>query len=268
MLRSILGSLINPSSLFILMCSVSVLLFLIKKYRDALRSFLVAMIFFVLVSTPFIPDLLVSHLENQYDPLIYSELDTSSHYNILVLGAGFSYDKDLSAKNQLNLNTLGRLTEGILIFSQLPNSTLVVSGPKSCTTVSQAEVACRAAVSLGVKPGNIITLDETFHTLSEAIAYRNLNRGRDKLILVTNATHMPRAMFLFQRSGLHPIPAPTNFIRKGDKGKSLLSYLPDLRNINIMDRTVHEYAGFLVGWWETHKRNPNQMKDNMDVYAN
>ena len=44
--------------------------------------------------------------------------------------------------------------------------------------------------------------------------------GKDKFILVTSASHMLRAMALFRKQGMEPIPAPTDYMVKEREGVS------------------------------------------------
>ena len=62
------------------------------------------------------------NLEDQYEVIDLEKLDTSKPYYIHVLGAGYDLDKRLQATSQLDLKTLGRLTEGIRVFRKLPNA--------------------------------------------------------------------------------------------------------------------------------------------------
>ncbi len=44
--------------------------------------------------------------------------------------------------------------------------------------------------------------------------------GKDRFILVTSASHMPRAMALFRKHGMEPIAAPTDYMVKEREGVS------------------------------------------------
>lgn len=76
-------------------------------------------------------------------------------------------------------------------------------------TVSTAEVGARVAQSLGVPRSDIITLDKPKDTEEEAAAVKQAI-GDAPFLLVTSASHLPRAMIFFQHAGLNPLPAPAN----------------------------------------------------------
>ena len=65
------------------------------------------------------------------------------------------------------------------------------------------------AQSLGVPEEDIITLDKPKDTEEEAAAVKQAI-GDTPFLLVTSASHLPRAMIFFQQAGLNPLPAPAN----------------------------------------------------------
>lgn len=67
-------------------------------------------------------------------------------------------------------------------------------------TVSTAEVGARVAQSLGVPREQIITLDLPKDTEEEAAAVKQAI-GDAPFLLVTSASHLPRAMIFFSRKG-------------------------------------------------------------------
>ncbi len=104
---------------------------------------------------------------------------------------------------KLNLinNSLPRLNEGIRLWRENPGSKLIFTGGVAKTnTVSTAEVGARVAQSLGVPREQIITLDLPKDTEEEAAAVKQAI-GDAPFLLVTSASHLPRAMIFFSRKG-------------------------------------------------------------------
>jgi uncharacterized SAM-binding protein YcdF (DUF218 family) len=56
---------------------------------------------------------------------------------------------------------------------------------------------------------------------------------------------MSRAIRLFKKQGIDPIPAPTNFLAKGGRNQGSLGWLPSVNNILLTDRLLHEFLGTL-----------------------
>ena len=70
--------------------------------------------------------------------------------------------------------------------------------------------------------------------------------GDERFILVTSASHMPRSMALFQKSGMKPIAAPTDYWVKERQGISPGVFFPNASSLRKMERVVYEYLG--LGW--------------------
>lgn len=70
--------------------------------------------------------------------------------------------------------------------------------------------------------------------------------GIQRIILVTDAAHMPRSLYAFERSGIHPLPAPTNFQSLSRHEISPIErYLPSAQAAKESSYAIHEYLGYL-----------------------
>lgn len=99
---------------------------------------------------------------------------------------------------------------GIRLWLANPGSKMIFTGAAAKTNpVSTAEAGARVAESLGVPRSAIITLDSPKDTEEEAAAVKQAI-GDVPFLLVTSASHLPRAMIFFEKQGLHPLPAPAN----------------------------------------------------------
>ncbi|MBW2649390.1 MAG: YdcF family protein [Deltaproteobacteria bacterium] len=92
----------------------------------------------------------------------------------------------------------------------MPESRLVFSGGAVFDPVSEAEVMARAAEIMGVE-GDRIILEEISRDTGDQARLVQKIVGDERFILVTSASHMPRSMVLFRKSGMEPIPAPTDY---------------------------------------------------------
>jgi uncharacterized SAM-binding protein YcdF (DUF218 family) len=197
---------------------------------------------FLLITTPFVPYLILNSLENLYDPLDTKILECEEcEYHIVVLGAGYIYNERLPANSQLNHNSRGRIVEGVRLFYELPHSRLVASGPYNNRYVSQAEVVMNTAVLLGVPEDAILIQSEPGTTFEEAKIYYEKYYGGQNVILVTSAAHMHRALSEFHNLGIPAIPSPTNFTYRSAKGFKM-SFIPSPEHISDMKTGVFEYA--------------------------
>ncbi|MEO5892866.1 MAG: ElyC/SanA/YdcF family protein [Ferruginibacter sp.] len=217
-----------------------------KKRKVAIALAGVSVIIFLLSATRYLPDYLADKLERKYLPLSLPVKNSDSEkVLILVLGSGYTLDARLPANAQIGLVALGRLAEAIRINRLLKNSVLICSGYSALGLETQAEVTKRAAILLGVDSGRIETLNKPRTTGEEAEELGKLYDKNSKLIIVTDALHMPRAIKLFKAKGFNPIPAPTNFKINGGPSKESLQWWPSVDHINLMNNVIHEYLANL-----------------------
>ncbi len=67
---------------------------------------------------------------------------------------------------------------------------------------------------------------------------------KDRFILVTSALHMPRAMAMFNKHEMNPVPAPIRFIVKGQRKLTPNSFFPTVEGLAKSGLVIHEYLGF------------------------
>lgn len=195
--------------------------------------------------TPF-PELLLASLEDEYPPLRVESLDTSLHYNMIVLGAGQIWHPGASAVTQLNKTLAARLLEGIRIYRNLPHVTFMGSGEDFSKAYPMAKQAIRAAVELGVSPADTISLRGGYNTREEAASYYRHYGNSTPLILVTSAYHMPRAVCWFTAQGISVIPAPANYsVNRKRNGRPGVAIRWDWKRIERMALFLHEWGGWV-----------------------
>lgn len=68
--------------------------------------------------------------------------------------------------------------------------------------------------------------------------------GVRRIALVTDATHIPRAVGHFRAQGLEVVPAPTDFPLGGDR--PLLEWLPSAQGLTLSRQVLREWLGTLV----------------------
>lgn len=248
-IKGITNFLIDPVNVLFLSVVISLILYYFKKNRAGESVLYSSFFLFLITASPFVPDLLIGHLERQYVPLESSTLDTNQTYQILVLGSGHTADPDVPALAQLSSTALHRLTEGIRILRLTPQARLILSGYGDRSTRAQAEVLHDAALSLGIPEERMSTQSTPSTTEEEAEAYMHSIGDQPALILVTSASHMPRAMYLFEKHGLKPIPAPAAYEILEDPTAPYSWDLFSSRNFRKVEMALHEYLGMLWARW-------------------
>lgn len=164
---------------------------------------------------------------------------------IHVLGNGHTTVNSLPITSQLTPAALARTIEGVRIYRLNPNAKLIFSGYSGGDENSNAKMNAKMAMALGVPESAIILLESPQDTIEEAIESQQVTKGRP-FALVTSATHMVRAMKIFQRQGLQPIPAPTAHISKQKSGSMPIHhYFPRAHNLEVSEKVCHEWLGLI-----------------------
>lgn len=218
------------------------LLFLYNKNYKRAKIFLTLSFLWIAVIgySPF-SNYLIQPLENQYKS--YLKVDSTINY-VLVLGSAHVTNSEMPKLSHLSKTALMRLSEGIRIYRQLEKGKLILSGYEGDDKIRHALVLKDVAISLGVPKEDIITQEEAKDTEEEAIYVKKIVEN-ERFILVTSASHMPRAMKIFEAEWLNPIPAPTDFMSK-ENGDYLRE--PRAKEIKKTEKAMHEYIGTL--WHE------------------
>lgn len=232
------------------MTTIFALVFLLfKKKKNARRLAWISLAWLLLISTPFLPDLLVNVLEKQYSAISEKDLKAlDKPVNVLVLGAGFINDVRLAPNDQLSEAALARLSEGIRILRILPEGKLITSGWGNREEITSAEIMAKTALLLGVDSSLVSTQKKPENTWQEAIEYKSMHGDSTQLIVVTSAIHLPRSIYLFRKAGLNPLAAPSDHLVKISKEKNPWNWIPSSNNIKKMEAAIHEYAGLF--WYK------------------
>jgi uncharacterized SAM-binding protein YcdF (DUF218 family) len=176
----------------------------------ALISFAVA----YLLGSPLIATQLIGPLEEQYPAF---DGATRQHFDaIVVLGGGIYETGTLRPRTVLSEFTLVRTLCGVDLFAQgiadhmimsAGDATIFGYGPEESVEMK------RFAVRLGLSPDAILTEHRSRTTYESAVETKRLV-GDKTLLLVTSASHMPRAMAHFRMQGLNVTAAPCGYTLK------------------------------------------------------
>ena len=197
--------------------------------------------------SPF-PDFLLEPLERQYsqvnpaDLLAGSQPDGAPIKWIVALGGGVNSDPELSPITQLSYSSLVRLLEAIRLQRELPGSKLLVSGGGGYNKTTEAAVMARVALDLGVKREDLVLEAESWDTEDQARLIKPLV-GKEKFILVTSASHLPRAAALFRKQGMNPICWPAGHLVERQTAWNPHALFPWSQNLSKAEAAFYEYLG-------------------------
>jgi uncharacterized SAM-binding protein YcdF (DUF218 family) len=188
--------------------------------------------------------LILRPLESQYVPISSSNLNKEVRW-IVVLGGGSRVDEVLTPEDRLGDATLKRLLEGLRLSRLLPKSRLVLSGGDYQGISPDALIMQQVALDQGIARDRIILETASLDTADQVNLLRD-RLGQTPFYLVTSASHMPRAMRMFIRSGTQPIAAPTDF-RVVWGPFQVTDLFPQAGTLANTERAFYEYLGLFWG---------------------
>jgi len=246
--KKIVGPLLFPHAIFLALLGIGVLLLWFSSKRRLAKILVtIAACGFLALSYPGTWRGAVVGMESRYPPLDIGRPDLAGIGWVVVLGGGGNFNASLPATSQMSPPSEARLVEGIRIQKSLPDAKLLVSGGSEVPGESDALMMQDAARILGVSPQQIVIENTARDTPQQAEEIKRFV-GSDRFILVTSALHMTRAMALFAKQGLAPIPAPADFyIKRRYASFNAETFLPTSSGGPRADALFHEWLGIL---WE------------------
>ena len=203
-----------------------------------------------LPTTPLGSTVLLRGLEYAYPPVLdvthdLGGIDATDVRFVVVLGGGHSFSDDQVATSLLSRSSIVRLAEGARLLADLPNARLLLAGGTQGERVSEAALMSQVAESWGLPLDRIVLEDRSSDTADQAIAIAALI-GDQPAILVTSASHMKRAMGLFERQGSRLIAAPTAHLSSRRLPLSFRGLIPSQSSLKRSQRAVYERVALLL----------------------
>ena len=175
-------------------------------------------------------------------------VDDEARY-IMVLGMGLSADTHRPPAARFSDEALQRIIEGVRLHRWLTNSTLLVSvaGP-AVSKRDKEQVLGELLLVLGMGTNAAQVCAEARDTEDE-IAWCQRLAGTNRVLLVSSASHLPRAMLLARNYRLDAVAAPSGYLVDT---VTQSSWTPDRLfsssvNLYNSERAIHEYLGLA---WE------------------
>lgn len=193
-------------------------------------------------------DLFLRPLENDFQPVLVEgragPLDAKAREArwIVVLGGGHSLNPNLPPNSELSEMTLARLIEGLRLKKQLPRAKMVLSGGFGQDGRTHADLLAGVAVAMGFPREDLVLEKRTWDTADEARLI-SATIGTDPFILISSASHLPRAVSLFRKQGRDPLPSPTDYWVIDTPGVELNDFFPSASGVAKLEKAWHEYLG-------------------------
>jgi len=248
---------VYPLTWVVILTGVTTILSLLPPHHTRRRwrhiSSLVAFVLLTSVSSPFVANQLIGTLEAWYPP---PAIGPSNRYDaIVVLGGGTENKGTLRPTVELTSYSLTRTTCGVDLFLKGYAPKLVLTGGDASIFGSGPKAAPemkRWAQRLGVPEHAIVTEEDSRTTYEDAIGTMRL-LGPASILLVSSASHLPRATALFTRQGFRVTPAPCAYVAQNKprddwNDLNIFDFLPNDRALQHSQDAIVEMVGFAVYW--------------------
>ncbi|WP_157937707.1 YdcF family protein [Oceaniglobus roseus] len=245
----IVGLLIRGETWLVLLLALALLGLLLNRRRLAGAALALALAAVLVLTALPVGPWAMRPLERQYpfNPPLPAPPD-----GIIVLG-GAVEAASWKATGQVHLNDAGeRLTEAAVLARRFPEARLILSGGGATLAeiggAIPSEAAAMAALltGLGIDPARLTLEEESRNTIGNATYSFDIVQPQEDQtwLLVTSASHMPRAVETFARAGWTGIvPWPVDL----STAPGPLGLTWDLPwNLYYLNRAVKEYVGLVA----------------------
>jgi len=212
----------------------------IFKRRGLIVVGIVILYFFSMTA---VSDRLMSPLENWYPMLEMSRCPNADA--VMVAGGILNASR---IRDGVPEWTGKRFDRGVQLVQMGKARVIIFSGAKDpLRSESEGAVLRRIAIQRGIPSEAIIVTGEVANTAGEARELRRIAAERrfQRIIVVTTAWHMPRAMLLFHDTASEVIPYPVDYATGLEHRISPLDFLPQAGALAESQIAIREYYGLL-----------------------
>ena len=218
-INKILPIVVSPLGLIIILLLFGVL-------RKKMLPTLVALMLLIILSLPLVSGQLTNMLEQNYTPMHPNIIDAAD--TVVVLSGMI---KTIKHENEIYYefsDAVDRVFAGINLLKEGKAKKIILTRAKLPWSkgIPEGEFLAEFVQSQGIDLNRILLTEIVQNTNDEAKAISKMLPKNSKIILVTSAFHMPRAVTVFKNQNLKVIPYAVDF-RSGKKTKlHLLDFLP------------------------------------------
>lgn len=161
---------------------------------------------------------------------------------LVVLAAGMrTNDPSVPLRERLDASSHARIFGAARLFHEHDFGLIILSGGPPLLSQSMTDLI----TSLGVPADRVVREQASTNTRENAAFSARIvrERGAERVVVATSATHLGRSMRDFRRAGLEVIPAPVDVI--GLPPWRVDSLLPSSFALLKAQRALHEILGHL-----------------------
>jgi uncharacterized SAM-binding protein YcdF (DUF218 family) len=247
----LLAGLLDPYRLLFLLLGAGIA-FLWWRRRVPISRLLLATLALMglaILSTPALAYLSLGTLEWRYPPVERRPDDAEA---IVVLGGGMHPPDATRLRAEMNADSLFRCLHAAAVYRGGKPCPVVVCGGRIApgdSTPPLAQLMRDFLRDQGVSDDDVIVEDRSRTTHENAVECRKLLEERriSKVILVTEAVHMFRALRSFRNQGIQAVPSACHHAATQFEW-TVWDFLPSAGAVQDHERTFHEWLGSAWYW--------------------
>lgn len=214
-----------------------------------LRWLVIPFVALWVLSTEAAAHLILGSLEWRHPPLVQRPDDVGA---IVILGASIIEPGGYPINAQLEPISMVRTSQGATFYHQGSPCLVITSAGPPPSGPNEPTCAGRMAdylVELGVPEENVVAEGRSRTTHENAVESAKLLRekGITKIVVVTDAVHLPRSVACFRKQGFEVIPGGTYYKATGWRWE-LDRFIPQGEALHSVHRVSHEWIGILYYW--------------------
>jgi uncharacterized SAM-binding protein YcdF (DUF218 family) len=248
-LSKTIGYLAIPSNLLMAIGLVGLVLLFTRFRRLASWLIVTSLVLIALIGYSPVGRILLLPLEERFPPWNASR---GAPDGIVVLGGSISPDISV-ARGVVALNgSAERLTVTAELARRYPNARIIFTGGTASldpTEPLEAPLAVKEFEALGIDHDRITAEEQSRNTIENAVFSRLLANPKpgERWVLVTSASHMPRAIAAFRAAGFPVEAYPVDWHTRGRRDTAEL-FASFAGGLAMTDYAMHEWVGLAVYW--------------------
>ncbi len=246
MLIRSLSALLLPPLDVLLLALVGGLLLLAGSRRLGATLLSLSFVLLALLSTPKVAHWMLARLETNV-PVLTQPIAAKAQAIVILGGSRQANAPEYGGRDVPGPYSFGRLRYGAWLHRQTGLPILVSGGSPERRPESEAELMARALredfkIQVRWQEGESDNTEQNASNSARILKPAGVHR----ILLVSDAWHLPRALPMFRDQGFEVIPAPTNLMNE-DALPGLQAWLPQAPALTLSYLALHEWIG--MAWY-------------------
>ena len=235
-----------PLNLTLFFILLSALFFICRRKKLGVSFILIAITILLVSASPPLSNYLIKNLESQHRP--FKASDAPKADAILILGGAVAVPRTPRVDLEL-VGSSDRVRYAGQLYKENKANKIVIAGGNvfpQANIRGEAFYIAQLLMEWGVPAEDILFEEKSRNTYENAFYIKPLleSNNLSTVLLVTSATHMPRAYAVFIAQNVDVIAAPTDIIMADDNAPKIFDWIPTANALSTTTAALKEYMGW------------------------